>query len=158
MHIEKKPTLTPVSGCVSSGLLCIEVVDRKLNDLIAMGEHTWSVPRFVHLIHSDGSDISVATTAIASTRLSVVTSSTMTAAPPSPSSNSAINKRKQLYHHRQEVRDSIASHLPVRSRAIIHRRLHAAITRHLLPRAINKVTFSRVRHWANPKRSIRLRT
>ena len=145
MQIEKKSSLTPVSGCVPPGLLCVEVVDRKLNDLIAMG--TWSIPRYVQLMHSDSSDISVATTVIAS--------STITAVSPSPSRNSTINKRKQLYYHRQEVRDSIASRLPVRSQATSHRRrLHTFIARHLLPRTVNRATFSR----ADPKRSIRLRS
>ena len=143
MRIERRSTLTPVSGYIPPGLLCVEVVDRKLNDLIAVREHTWSLPPYVHLMHSDGSDISVATTAIPSTRVSIATSSTITSASPSPSSDSATRKRKRLYPHRQEVRNSIASRLPVRSEATIHRRLPTAVSQRLLPRTVNQATFSR---------------
>ena len=140
MEIERMSSLTPVSGCLSPYPLCVEVVDRKLNDLIAVGEHTWSIPRDVHLLHSGGS---VATTAIISTTVSIATSSTMTAALPSPSCNSATSKRQQPCHHRREVRDSIASRLPVRSQATRHRRLRTAIAQQILPRTVNRATLSR---------------
>ena len=157
VEIEKKSSLTPVSGCVSPGLglLCVEAVDRKLKDLIAVGE--WSIPRNVHLVRLDSQNDSRTTTAIVSARVSIATSPTIAAASPLSFSNAATSKHKQLHHHRQEIRDSIASRLPVRSQATIHRRLHTAIARRLLPRNANRVTLSRCRHWANPKRSISLR-
>ncbi len=144
MRIERKSTLTPVSGCLSPGLLCVEVVDRKLNDLIALGEHIWSTPRSFLLMHSNGT---AATTALPSTRVSTTpyASPITTAASSLPSSDRIVKKRERIYHHRQEVRDSIASRLPARSQATTHRRPHTAIARHLAPRTANRATYNRAR-------------
>lgn len=145
--IERKSTLTPVSGCISPALLCfeivLEIVDRRLNDLIALGEDTRSISCSFDPI------LSATTTAIPSTRLSITTSPTTIAAPSLPSSNRADGKRKRLYHHRQEVPNSIASRLPARSQATIHRRFSTAIARHLPPRIANPATYNRSSKWIN---------
>lgn len=129
MRIERKSTLTPVSGCLSPGLLCVEVVDRKLNDHIALGEN-------LRTILSCDSDLSAATTAIASTRVSTIS--------PTSSDNRVSKKQKPRYPHCQEIRDSIASRLPARSQSTIHRRLRTAIAQHLPPRTANRATYKRM--------------
>ncbi len=68
------------------------------------------------------SDISVATTAVASTRISSATSPTTTASSSIPSGNQATCKRKRPCHPRQEFCNSIAGRLPARWQATIHRR------------------------------------
>ena len=146
IRIERKSTLTPVSGCVSPGLLCVEVVDRKLKDYIALGD-------FSFLMHSDGDDISVATTAVPSTRVPTV-SPTTTAAPSLPCGNRISTKRKR----RQKIRDSIGSRLPARSRTTTHRRLHTIVARHLPPRTANPATYNRTRTRTNSNRNTRLKT
>ncbi len=149
MRIGKKSTLTPVSGCISPGLLCVEVVNRKLNDhIIALGEDVLPVPR---LMHSDSSYISAATTTIPTTRASKTASPCTTAAP--SLSGNQIAKRKRPYHHRREIGDSIASRLPARSQATTHRRLRAAIAQHLPPRTVNQATYKRNRNWAKSNRN-----
>lgn len=152
IQIERKSTLTPVSGYVSPGLLCVEVVDRKLKDYVALGENAWSIAYSSHLMHSDSSSISTTTTTtIASTRVSTV-SPTATVAPSLSFDSRVVKKRKRRHLHCQEVCDSIASRLPVRSQATIHRRLRTAIAWHLLPRTTNRATHHRTRTWANADR------
>ena len=149
MRIERKPTLTPISGWVSPGLLCVDVVDRKLKDHIALGKDGLPVPLPFHLTQSDSRYISAATTAIPSTRVSITASPSATAAP-SSSSNRIAKWKRPSYHHR-EVGNSIASRLPARSRATSHRRLRTAIAQRLPSRTVNRATYKRNRHtgpWA----------
>lgn len=140
VRIERNPTLTPIGGCLSPGhgLLCVELVDRRLEDLIRLGEDKWSLPRPFYTI-------TAATTAIPSTRttISPYTSPITTATPPLPSEkgNTKDKRRPGL--------NGIASRLPVRSQATIHRRPHPAIARNLLPRTANRATYNRNRPWAN---------
>ena len=154
MLIERKSTLTPVSGCVSPGLglLCVEVVDWKLNHHIALGENAWSAPYTFRLMHSDSSDISVATTVIVSPRIST-TSPAATTALSSPSGHRVVRKQERPCPYRQEVRDSIASRLPARSQGTSYRRLRTAIAQHLSPRKVNRATYKRNHIWANPNRN-----
>ena len=144
LRIERTSTLTPISGCFSSGngLLCVEMVDRRFNDLIKLGEDGWSVP-------CSSCATTVATTVIPSptTTISPYVPPIMTATPPPLPSEKRSIKRK-----RQPVRNDIASRLPVRSQATVHRRPHAAIARNLLPRTVNRVTYDRNRTWAKVNR------
>lgn len=140
MRIEKKSSLTSVSGCISPALFCVEVVDRKLKNHIALGEDVSSVPHSFRLMHSDSSDISVATTIIFFIRVSMTASPNTTAAP--SSSGNRIAKRKRPYRNRREVDDCIASRLPARSRATMHRRFRTAIGLHFPPRTMNRATSS----------------
>ena len=143
MRIERKSTLTPISGCLSPGLLCVEVVDRKLRDYIALGEAAWSC---FHSTHSDSGNITTATTVIPSSRQSISphVSSITTLSSPHPG-NRIVKKLERPYRHGQGIRDSIASRLPARSRATIHRRRHSVIARDLPPRTVNRATYRRNR-------------
>ncbi len=152
-RIEKKSTLTPVSGYVSPGLLCVEVVDRKLRDYVALGKNTGSIAYSSHLMHSDSSSISTTTTTLlASSRVSTV-SPTATVVPPLSFDTRVAKKQKRRDLHCLELRNSIASRLPVRSQATVHRRLCTAIARNLPPRTTNRATQHRTRTWANADRN-----
>lgn len=127
--------------------LYLALNDSKLNDYIALGEGQWSNPHSFYVVHSDGSISSTVTTAIPSMRISpaFLVSPIPTAVPPLPSDNRVSKKRKRPYPCRQEVHSSIASRLPTRSQATIHRRLHTVVARRLLPRTANQATYNRNR-------------
>ena len=149
-RIERKSTLTPVSGHVSPGLLCVEVVNRKLNDYLA-GENACSISQSSHLMHSDSSILSTTTTTIiAFTRVSTVSPTAAVVLPLSFDSRVA-KKQKRRPLHCLELCDSIASRLPVRSQATMHRRLLTAIARNLPPRTTNRATHHRTRTWTKPR-------
>ena len=147
LRIERRSTLTPMNGSISPGhgLLCLEVIDRKLRDLAWLGEEMWLIPRSIYT--------STTTTASASTRASISPSASpiMTATPAS------LSKNRNTKSKRRPVRKSIASRLPVRSQATIHRRSQTTVTRNLLPRAANRATYNRHRTFASPNRITRLR-
>ena len=153
MRIERKPMLSPASGSLSPGLLCVEVVDRKLNAYIALGHEVWSLPHcFVHQQHSTGSVSIAATVAVPSTtKMSTPITSPVTATAPISRSGNRVAKTRFEPHHqqRQEVHGSIASRLPARSPATVHRQLRTAIARRLPPRTANRATYRRSRALAN---------
>ena len=61
LEMQRKFTLSPVSGYASPRSLCVGVVNRKLNDYIELGVEEWSLPISDRL--------SPATTFIPSTRV-----------------------------------------------------------------------------------------
>ena len=141
VEMQRKFTLSPASGYASPRVLCVAVVDRKLNDYIELGVDEWSLPISGHL--------SPVTTITPSTRVSVTPfiSPTTTAAPSIP---------PKKYSHRREFRNSVASRLPARSQATFHRRFHTAVARKPLPRMANRATYNRNRTWARLNRSTEL--
>ena len=137
LKIERKSTLTPVGGCYSPYILCVELVDWRLNKYLELGENAWS------LSDPYESDTSVPTTVLASVHSHA--SPATTAAVDLLFSDRNTVKRKRRYRQRQDVRDSIASRLPARSQATTHRRLRTAIARRLPPRVANRATYHRDR-------------
>ena len=150
IETQRKFTLSPASGYASPRVLCVAVVDRKLNDYIELGVDEWSLPISGHL--------SPVTTITPSTRVSVppFASPTTTAAPSIPPKSRVAKKQKRLCSHRRKVRNSVASRLPARSQATFHRRFHTAVARKLLPRMANRATYNRNRTWARLNRSTEL--
>ena len=171
MRIERKSTLTPISGCLSPdhGLLCVELVDRRLENLITLGEDERSVLRSFYATTT--ATTTAATTAVPSTRttLSPHASPITTITPPlpfdiSPHASPITTAASPLpfeirntKRKRRPVYNNIASRLPVRSQATVHRQPHTAISRNLLPRTANRATYNRQRAWANLKSTPRLR-
>ena len=148
VKMQRKFTLSPMSGYASPRELCVGVVDRKLNDYIELGMDEWSLPISGHL--------SPVTTITPSTRVSVTpfASPTTTAAPSIPPRNRVAKIQERLYSHRREFRNSVASRLPARSQATFHRRFHTAVARKLLPRMANRATYNRNRTWARLNRRL----
>ena len=147
VEMQRKFTLSPVSGYASPRALCVGVVNRKLNDYIELGVDEWSLPISDRL--------SPASTVIPSTRVSVTpfASPTTTAALALPPKTRVSKKQKRLFSHRRGVCNSVASRLPARSQATFHRRFHTAVARKLLPRTANRATYNRNRTWARLNRS-----
>lgn len=172
MRIDRKSTLTPISGCLSPGhgLLCVELVDRRLEDLITLGENERSVLRSFYA--TTAATTTAVTTAVPSTRTTISphASPITTIIPPLPfdisphaspigTAASPLPFRiRNTKRKRRPVCNNIASRLPVRSQATIHRRPHTTIARNLLPRTANRATYNRQRAWANLDHTPHLRT
>ena len=133
MSLVKRCALTPVNGDLPPGLLFVELVDQRLNDHIAK---SYEVP----LCRFEGDSGSSGT---ASSKISPTI--TVTATPSStlvlPIEQRAIVKRKGLCFRNH---DGIASRLPARSRATMHRLGRTCIGRRLQPRAANPATRQRL--------------
>lgn len=146
MKLIRRCTLSPRNGVATSSPLCVEMVDRKLNDFIATGMHS-SVDRFYVTFSGGDSD--------AASTITMATLSTTTAASQSPVSIPATQHRKIAKYKRfqSQGREGIANRLPVRSQATMHRLYHTPIGQHLRPRAANPATRQRVHafghdlHW-----------
>ena len=142
---------TPISGDVAPSLLCSEicaqVVDRKLNDLIKLGEDEWPS---LHSCYAS----TTTTTVIASPRTPNSPYASLSSTATSPLPFEIKNTKSQ----RQSACNNIANRLPVRSQATIHRQNHTSIAYNLSPRAASRATYNRKSTWANLNRTTWHRT
>ena len=151
-EIEVHSSLTPVSGDMPSYPLCVEIVDRKIIDYIASRNDS---PSSFHKAKFNGSDLSAVTTTVPCSRRSR-SPPVNTTVPCSPPSGNRVTKRPKR-RHVQEFFESIASRLPARSKATIHRRPHASIAQNLVPRKANRATSNRLRVQAKSNRHTALK-
>ena len=145
MQLRKECTLTSTNEDSPFDLLCVEMIDRKLNDFIKLDENRriWSIHRYC----CDEDNNSTST----------IVSSTITTTSRTSSSLLSIDLRsfKKRKRCHEQARNSIVNRLSIRSSATIHRLLRQSIERRLSSRTANSATRNRESRFANHLRTSR---